>query len=482
MPKYDLATGQVFHQWDVRVPGIMSSSWNRSSNPVNYFGSTHLIPSSRSGCASRSRGPAPLVDMCLKTLIVHIREIDEAHLQYLPTRLVGRIWKDLKYIEMPSVETWKLMVARFTKDEEATQYTCPLLMRYLTSVKKIQPLAAYIEPLVSNTFDFLAHLTITGKIKGNTPELIQLVQLKNLAVLELIQPDREEDMWESPRLTDSILREWSKMPDPFPVLRVLRVWGNDYTTRHSLRYINAFPSLVLYDVAGRRRDWVEKGEEFVWKSKKRTWAKELDHTLPEHFRLLEEDVPDHRWKLKPEASANIAFDLTQAFRKPETELIPFPRDNYQAYHDICKTDKGTGAHPGSPAHRSPYSVYLRPSVSMFNLLTRGLEIHETAFVLKQTILPPRPMLHLVLGDEDYDPQRPIEFVGWGSSERTVHRIRGRFETQITFIQKDYHLGKREASGLMAGSESAKRTSDVPSTTHRPLKKRRDVSSILESFN
>ncbi|KAI0453919.1 hypothetical protein F5B21DRAFT_265143 [Xylaria acuta] len=504
---YDPITGQVFRQWDVPVPGIMSNSWNWATNSVNYSGFIHLVPPSRSVGAPRFRGPAPLADMCLRASILHIREMDKAHLQYLPTRLVGRIWQDLKRMNVPSVETWKLVVTRFTGDEEATKYICPLVMRYLTSVKKIQPLAAYIEPLVSNTFDFLAHLTITGKIKGNTPELLQLIQLKNLAVLEFIQPNDEEDMRASPRLTDSVLREWSKTPDPFPVLRVLRVWANDYTTRHSLHYINAFPTLALYDVAGRKRDWAEKGEESVWKSKKRTWARELDYTIPEHLYLLEEDIPDDRWKLKPEASANITFDLSHALRKPETKLASFPRDNYDAFHDICKGDKSTKARLPYPAPRNPYSAYLRPSESMVSeslwgflmychigrlisdrdLLAQGLEIRKTAFVLKKTVLPPRPMLHLVLAEEDYDPQGRTEFVGWGKyrdSDSVIGpRVRGRFETQLTFIRKDYHLEKRKASGsTMMGSESVKRTTDASSATARPLKKRRDVSSILESFN
>ncbi|KAI1751072.1 hypothetical protein F4782DRAFT_202541 [Xylaria castorea] len=504
--EYDPITGQVFHQWDVPVPGIMSSSWNWVSNPVDYFSFTHLTPHSLSVGVPPFRGPVPLVDMCLRASILHINEIDKAHLQYLPTRLVGRIWKDLKRTGAPSVETWKLIVTRFTGDEEATKYICPLLMRYLTSVKKIQPLAAYIEPLVSNTFDFLAHLTITGNIKGNTPELLQLVQLKNLAVLEFIQPD-EEDMLASPRLTDSILREWSRTPDPFPVLRVLRVWANDSTTRHSIRYINAFPSLVLYDVAGKKRDWAEKSEEPDWKSEKMTWARELDHTLPEHFHLLEDDIPDDRWKLKPEASANITFDLSRALQKPETELAPFPRGNYEAYYDICKADKSTKVCRPPPASHNLYSVYLRPSETMVSeslwgflvychigrvisdrdLLAQGLEIRETAFVLKDIILPPRPMLHLVLADEDYDPQGRTEFASWGKyrdSDSVIYsRVRGRFQTQLTFIRKDYHLAKKRSSGLTTtGSESTKRAPDVPSSTHRPLKKRRDISSILESFD
>ncbi|KAH8167648.1 hypothetical protein CIB48_g554 [Xylaria polymorpha] len=413
------------------------------------------------------------------------------------------IWKDLKRMSTLSVETWKLMVARLAGDEEATQYICPLLMRYITSVKKTQPLTTYVQPLVSNTFEFLAHLTITGQPKGNTHELIQLVQLKNLAVFEFIRADEEDELW-SILLTDSILREWSKMPDPFPVLRVLRIWANDCTTTHSLRYINAFPSLVLYDVAGKKRDWAERGEKSVWKSRKRTWAVELDHTIDEHFHLLEEDITDNQWKRRPRVSTN-TFDLSHALGQHETELARFPRDDYEAYHDICKTNKGMQTPLSSPAIESLHSACLWPSSSMVSeslwgfliychigrlildrdLLAQGLEIRENAFTLKETVLPPRPMVHLVLGDKDYDPQGRTEDMGWGKYTDLNYvirpHIRERFETQLTFIRKDYHLQKKKSSTTM-GSESAKRTPDVPSASHRPVKKRRDVSSILDSFN
>jgi len=41
----------------------------------------------------------------------------------------------------------------------------------------------------------------------------------------------------------------------FPLLRVLRIWGEDFTTHRSLQYLSAFPSLAVYDVAGHRDDW-----------------------------------------------------------------------------------------------------------------------------------------------------------------------------------------------------------------------------------
>ncbi|TRX90531.1 hypothetical protein FHL15_008504 [Xylaria flabelliformis] len=474
--EYDPITGQVFHQWNVPVPDIMSNSWNRICIPQNFI---IRIPPNHS---SVSRGPAPLVDMCLRAAIPHINEIEKAHLQDLPTRLVGRIWKDLKRFRAPSVETWKLIVTRFAGDEKAAPYYCPLLMRYLTSFKKTQPLAAYIEPLISNTFDFLAHLTITGNIKGNTPELLQLIQLKNLAVLEFIQPD-EEDSLASPKLTDSILREWSRTPDPFPVLRVLRIWANDYVTRHSLRYINAFPSLVLYNVAGKKRDWAMKSEEPGWKFEKQQWTRRLDIALSESFHLLQDGIPDDRWKLDTQFTTML--ELFQEFFCLEAGIAVFSRENYEA-----KLTKEPNIMPAS----TPFEIIFSDSLWGFfiyshigrlisdrDLIAQGLDLSENASINgSYFIYSPRPMLHLVLTDENHDHEWQTD----GEYRFTDPFIIRGFETHLSFIRKDYHLSKKRASGstTATGSESAKRAPAVPSPTHRPLKKRRDISSILESFN
>ncbi|KAI0190722.1 hypothetical protein EV127DRAFT_429876 [Xylaria flabelliformis] len=486
--EYDPITGQVFHQWNVPVPDVMSNSWNRICIPEIFF---IRNPPSHS---TIPRGPAPLVDMCLRVVIPHINEIEKAHLQDLPTRLVGRIWQDLKRFRAPSVETWKLIVTRFAGDEKAAPYYCPLLMRYLTSVKKTQPLAAYIEPLISNTFDFLAHLTITGDIKGNTPELLQLVQLKNLAVLEFIQPD-EEDSLASPKLTDSILREWSRTPDPFPALRVLRVWANDYVTRHSLRYLNAFPSLVLYNVAGKKRDWAMKSEEPGWKFDKQRRTKRVDTALYEDFRLLQllqDGIPDDRWKLDTQSSP-LSFGFDDFFYCL-TKLAVSPRDNYEAYHKSRyeadrSTEHNSGFDPLEPQEilrsESLWGFFIYSHIGRLisdrDLLAQGLELSKNAFHNGGLfIYPPRPMLHLVLADDNRDH-------GWqttyGQSRLDVTMIGEGFETHLSFIRKDYHLSKKIVSGSMTatGSESTKRTPDVPSPAHRSLKKRRDISSILESF-
>ncbi|KAI1735125.1 hypothetical protein F4680DRAFT_311167 [Xylaria scruposa] len=477
---YDPITGQVFRQWNVPVPDVMSSSWNRIGNAKNFPGQLYLVPKRPRGPGPR--GPAPLVDMCLRAALLHIDEMEKANLQGLPARLVGRIWEDLKHSRVPSVENWKLIVTGLAGVEEATQHYCYFLMRYLTSIQKIQPLEAYIEPLVSNTFDFLAHLTITGNITGNTPELLQLVELKNLAVLEFIQPD-EEDRLASLRLTDSILREWSRTPDPFPVLRVLRVWANDHVTGHSLRYVNAFPSLVLYDIAGKKRDWATKSEEPGWKFEKKIWAKGLDYALWEHFRLLHDEISDDRWEVPEESSGHLFKLLSNLSR---WQLTVFPREEYEAYCKIYESSDWFFYIPRRNLINDSLWGFLIYShigrlISDRDLLAQGLQLPEKVFAYKKDIiLPPRPMLHLVLTGDDYDPAWQWKYGIYGDRSSLE---RGSFETQLTFVRKDYHLPKKRASGSMtaAGSESAKRA-HVPSPTHRRPKRRWDISNMLESFD
>lgn len=216
--------------------------------------------------------------------------------------MVKRIWERVRETSFISLETWKLLAGILVPSgqfEAAKGSICSVLMNHTITVPKTQPLAAYIGPLISDTFDFLTHLTTTGSVRGSSAELLRLVQLKNLAVLEILSPDPERDRHNSPRLTDSIVREWSTTPGAFPVLRILRVWGEAYTTKHSLRYVSAFPSLVWYDVAGNVRDW-EDADESVWLGEDETWKSRSEKTLRTHLSILNRSlVPDRSMESNP---------------------------------------------------------------------------------------------------------------------------------------------------------------------------------------
>ncbi|KAI1130136.1 hypothetical protein F5Y10DRAFT_131965 [Nemania abortiva] len=497
--KYDRSTGQMFHQWDVPVPGAIPKPWYRVKTPLRRPLSVPY---------SHRRGPTPLVDICLRAVVQHIEEIDEIHLRYLPSRLTGRLWEYVKHTGMLSVATWKLLI-RIAQDEETAHYVCPLLMRHGTWANKTQPLAAYIEPLVSDTFDFMTHLTITGMVRCEPPELLQLTRLKNLAVLEIIQPpDDERGTWTSLRLTDSIVREWSRSPNPFPFLRVLRVWGDDHTTIQSLRYISAFPSLAFYDVAGRKRDWIEKGGQSVWKSRSKTWKTDLNDTLSTHFCLLPTGIPEGEWTSEFQSTEYFyVVNLIREIQKDSTELTPFQRDLQEAYKEICM-DSHDLSFPSLPlalqcmcspspepskwlGHNSLWGFLMYCQIGKVlsdrDLLAQGLEIGERRFALDNIAFPPRPILNLVIGEGPCNPGNQGYRPSRNSCEH-VHTFgrmplhRGGFETQITFVRDDRYPEEQDASNSSTvGGETAKRSPDASTATRRPHKRRQGVSDILQSF-
>ncbi|KAI0912471.1 hypothetical protein F4823DRAFT_581675 [Ustulina deusta] len=497
---FDRSTGQTFLQWDVPAPAAMPVPWNRTRHPIR----TNSWPQS---CHS---GAAPLVDMCLKVAAQHIDQLDRLHLQYLPIQLVGRIWEHVKQTKMLSVETWKLLASILgpgvTREEGMERYICPILVNHSISIPKTQPLPAYIGPLVSDTLDFLTHLTIAGSVNGGTAELLQLVQLTNLAVLEVIQPSDEANSWSFPRLTDSIVREWSTTPGAFPLLRILRVWGEDHTTRHSLRYIGAFPSLVMYDVAGRRRDWEEKSES-VWKSKRWTWTPRLEDTLLRHFSLFEASIPDDVRELKSDVTIDVSPLVEyEAIEVPEIRLIrcqtedPNLQEGLGEFDDTLSLRRmfrvwhlrgmydwiGYSPYYGISDFLDSESFwgffmycYIGTLLSNRDLSAQGLEIGERALGLGHIVLPPRPMINLILGETTSQPtynRRP-----WDERERGD--IGRSFETQLTFVRHRHREGKREASGsATVASGAVKRPVDTSAATRKPHKKRQNVSNILESFN
>ncbi|KAI0431290.1 hypothetical protein F5Y09DRAFT_305294 [Xylaria sp. FL1042] len=483
---FDQATGQTFLQWDVPAPKPMPVPWNR----VPHFISTEYSPS------PPAFGAAPLVDICSKVAAQHIEELDKSHLQDLPTPLVSRIWEHVRQTSRFSVETWKLLagiLATRARNEKGTERPiCEMLMTYSLQIPQTQPLAAYIEPLVSDTLDFLTHLVIAGNVNGGTAELLQLVQLKNLAVLEIIAVDvNDGDTSTFPRLTDSVVREWSTTPGAFPFLRVLKVWGEDHTTRHSLRYIDAFPSLVVYDVAGRKRDWARDPHEIAvsaWKSTRWTWTMSATENALRYFDLFNASIPNdktliHRKLFQgPELLLIDDVDDSEEIDKALTELEIFIHNHSQIW--FFRGAKGTCYLYENSLHGERESreagfwgflmyCYIGKILSNRDLSAQGLEIGKHTLTIREVELPPRPMMNIMLGNKPSYPD-PMK---WNETYVKTH-----FETQLTFVRYRHPEGKRETSGSTAfSSEVVKRSLEHSTASNRPLKKRQDAAKILESF-
>lgn len=120
-------------------------------------------------------------------------------------------------------------------------------------------LSVYTQPLLSPNVDFLTHLVISGNCPFSTNELLCLSDLKNLAVLELIQP-ADEVMASFPDVSDRLIRGWTEKTNPFPLLRILRIFRDQDITDASLQSVANFPSLAMYDVMGAREDWTQRAK------------------------------------------------------------------------------------------------------------------------------------------------------------------------------------------------------------------------------
>ncbi|KAI0411640.1 hypothetical protein F5X98DRAFT_43933 [Xylaria grammica] len=493
---YDRSTGSSGRQWQVKAPTAMEKPWNRVSD-LSGVEAHHrsMVP---------SVGATSLVDLCLKVVVQNVGELNPPHLQHLPIQLVRRIWTYVKVATKPSVETWKLFATIIAKNEELKHRICPRLMYHSIPIPKRQPLAAYIEPLISNTFDFLTQLTITGQVHGGTHELLQLVQLKNLAVLEFIdlsQESRGDGEGTIPQVSDSIVREWSQTPDPFPLLRILRIWGNGHTTRRSLNYIHAFPCLVLYDIAGEKRDWTGLDEESLWISKKKTWNSSAAQTIFRQFCLLdpggtygkewlteflglvgdEIDIPRIRLLLsRGYRSEQAVIELDFGPDGQEIDLATFCV-RLNDYNSLMSRRK---APPEFPDRGNFWGFlmycFIGKLLSDRDLRAQGLEIGEGSRDPNAFDPPPRPMINVVLGEGFAE---FLQFDTWLPVDCLLSNPELKFETQLTFVRRDHREESQGASGsATVGSQTVKRPLDTSTATHMPLKKRQDVSSLLESFN
>ncbi|KIH93454.1 hypothetical protein SPBR_04422 [Sporothrix brasiliensis 5110] len=133
-------------------------------------------------------------------------------------------------------------------------------------------LDVYIIALSAPPYEFIAHLRIVTPHRADfgVPELMKLAKLPNLGVLEIIERAPDRAPWDQLRLnegmhgqsadayldpqqvSDRLVRGWSlTRPDPFPALRVLRLWGcSGYIlTSACLQNAVKFPLLALIVVS-----------------------------------------------------------------------------------------------------------------------------------------------------------------------------------------------------------------------------------------
>lgn len=155
------------------------------------------------------------------------------------------------------LHAWKLLSESLLKEDEDIPLGLYKFRKHIC--KPTGDLQTYARPLTSLSLDFITHLVISGGCHFSVTDMLSLTDMKNLGVLELIQSTDHEGVT-TPILNDRLLRGWSEKDDPFPLLRILRIWGDRSVSQGSLRWVSRFPSLALYDVQAYRDDWTKPHE------------------------------------------------------------------------------------------------------------------------------------------------------------------------------------------------------------------------------
>lgn len=211
------------------------------------------------------------------------------------------------------LHAWKLFSRLLLRDGDEKTLG---LYRYRQHIcKPSYRLRSYTQPLISPSADFITHLVISGGCEFSTNEMLCLAEMKNLGVLEIIQP--ADELWSAfPEVTDRLVRGWSEKEDPFPLLRVLRIWGDQSTTQESFRWVSKFPALALYDVMGSREDWTRPHE----------YAVEEGWELAESASRLQDSLLRYLMLLAPEGDIRLQRHKEMA-RSIDSDLVALCRDS-----------------------------------------------------------------------------------------------------------------------------------------------------------
>ncbi|KAI5466474.1 hypothetical protein BGZ63DRAFT_400852 [Mariannaea sp. PMI_226] len=244
---FDRESGQVFKEWTVPRDTISNSN-SEYRKSINWS-RQRPYPAFK---ARGTRGPRPLVDMAINILADNIGEVDLDSLDDLPNTLLWRVWRFLE-ARSTCFHGWKLL-SKALLDEGDDRKTLGLYRFRQHICRPGHELVRYTQPLTSPCVDFVTHLVVTGGCSFTTHELLSLADMPNLGILELIKP-ADELRAVFPTISNGLIRGWTEKEDPFPLLRILRIWGDESTTQDSLHWVSKFPSLALYDVRASRDDW-----------------------------------------------------------------------------------------------------------------------------------------------------------------------------------------------------------------------------------
>lgn len=314
-----------------------------------------------------------------------------------------------------------------------------------------------------------------------------LPELKNLAVLEIIQPaDRLRTAF--PRINDRLVRGWSEKHDPFPLLRILRVWGDESVTEHSLQYLSRFPSLLLYDVNGSRSDWpnVETvASHHGWEAAEPLYGPR--DSLLWYLMLFKPLEEDHPGKLR-DLARNIDEGLINFCQNNNHPISSVPYETAPSFLEYLSEAARSNLplYINSPSYDAqrckgyPFETWAYFLYSFLGQLTKDQDVKKCADVTTQTVsgsltLPSRPLACLQLGHCGRS----------GISPTVAYLRRGLFATsRYTF----YNTGGAKNNGTSQKSKKASgfmkpqtQLSTVETGLTLNRQKRRRIDDLLQSF-
>ncbi|KAF6837529.1 cbs domain-containing protein [Colletotrichum musicola] len=485
---FDQSTGQVFKEVvSSRPPDAYKNGrdWSRRTG----------APPRRGRGGQGMKGPRSLAEMAMHLVAENVGDLTEQHLARddLPRRYLWRIWRLLENRGV-CLQAWKIFSEfLLAEDDKKTEKTLSLYRYRQHICQPSEALRHYLAPLKSPAFDFVTHLVITGSCSFAENELLQLAKLKNLAALEIIQPAAkahyEENQAGFPNVDDRLIRGWSEMTDPFPLLRILRLWSDESTTTQSLKYVSKFPSLVLYDVQSARDGWTRADEcamDEGWEPAaplhgphdNLLWYLMLFDSVgesqPRELQGLARNIDEGLLNFCQSSSRPVTFVSAQDAPSFLDRLGDAAKKNLSMYVDEPGYDAQTCK--GFPFETWAFWLYsFIGQLTDDNDLKRAGVAPEKKTVSDQLVLPSKPFASMQLGD--YCSTRPsiipaVPYLRrglWATSRHTFFR---------TASASSGAGAAKKATELM---KPAVQLGNVETGLNPNRKKRRRLDDILQSF-
>ncbi|KAG5984877.1 hypothetical protein E4U55_002805 [Claviceps digitariae] len=442
-----------------------------------------------------TKGPRSLVDMAIHVVAANIGDVSEALLEAIPNRILWRIWRVLEARGV-CLHAWKIFSKSLTAAYEETSLGLYRFRKHIC--RPTGQLKIYTQPIFSSTIQFLSHLVISGGCHFSTNELLCLSDLRNLVALELIQP-ADELSTQFSEVNDRLLRGWSEMKDPFPLLRVLRIRVDRDITSTSLRWVGKFPSLAVYDVTADRHDWGDSSAfalQHGWEKAEASTRMDdsllryllllapVNRTENEYARGLAKEVDAQLRSLCDDSRSSVKF----ANNRAAPPLMDYLSGAFKA--SVPPSSGASAPWRGAKFCQGiSFEAWAFWLCSFIGQICGDKDLHsigcniDTQTVVGSFVLPSRPMVSLFLGHNGRD----------GITNTPLYVRRGLFSMkQITFIRRGFAnqegvsapVPSPAAPAASIGTEHTR--SDASSDSQEPSllrsNKRQRIGDILQSFH